>query len=349
MAGAQDQNVSRRPRASDVAAAAGVSTATVSRTFNEPDKVAPTVRERVLAAARSVGWMPHAAGSALARQRTYLAGAIIPTLDNEIFATQVGALQTVLTEQGITLLVGCSNYNPAQALVQARAMLARGVEALMIVGEAHKPELFETLAARGVPYAVTYTHRPDSPHPCIGFDNREAFHRLTRHLLDLGHRDFGVIIQPVADNDRVAARLDGIRSALAEQGLGLRPQHLREGPWSIAFGRASLRGILQAAGPRPTAVICGNDHLAIGALIEARALGVAVPSSLSVVGFDDVAMAAHTEPPLTTMRVDNAEIGRRAARCLLARLAGGIEEPTVALMPEFIQRGSTAPPPLKAA
>jgi len=345
MAGEQDQKAGRRPRASDVAAAVGVSTATVSRAFNEPDKVAPAVRERVLAAARAVGWMPHAAGSALARRRTYLAGAIIPTLDNEIFATQVGALQTVLTEQGITLLVGCSNYDPGQALVQARAMLARGVEALMIVGEAHKPELFEALAAHDVPYVVTYAHRPDSPHPCIGFDNREAFRRLTHHLLDLGHRDFGVIIQPVAGNDRVEARLDGIRSALAEHGLGVRPRHLREGPWSIAFGRASLREILAAAGPRPTAVICGNDHLAIGALIEAKALGVAVPSSLSIVGFDDVAMAAHTEPPLTTMRVDNAEIGRRAARCLLARLAGGVEEPSPPLAANLILRGSTGPSP----
>ena len=255
----------------DVAAAAGVSTATVSRTFNAPEKVAPVIRERVLAAAAALDWMPHAAGSALARRRTYIAGAVIPTLDNEIFAAQVGAMQVDLAEHGVTLLLGCSNYDPEQALGQVRAMLARGVEALAIVGEAHKPEVFDAIAARRVPYVVT-CGSPDRPHRCIGFDNRDAFYRLTRHLLDFGHRVFGVILQPTAGNDRVAARLAGVRDALAEQGLGFRPQHLREGPWSIAFGRDSLRAILNEPAPRPTAIICGNDYLAIGAMLEARAM-----------------------------------------------------------------------------
>ncbi len=335
----------RGPRALDVAAAAGVSTATVSRVFNAPNKVAPAVRERVLAAAQALDWMPHAAGSALARRRTYIAGAVIPTLDNEIFAVQIGALQAALAAHGVTLLLGCSNYEPKQALAQVRAMLARGVEALAIVGEAHEPELFAIIAARHVPYVVTYGYRPGSPHPCIGFDNHAAFHRLTRHLLDLGHRVFGMIVQPVAGNDRVAARVAGVRDALAEQGLGLRPGHYREGPWSIAFGRASLRAIWGAAAPRPTAIVCGNDYLAIGALLEAQAMGLAVPEELSIVGFDDVAIAAQIEPGLTTMRVDNAAIGRLAAEHLLARLHDTAPSASPALVPELVIRGSTAPPP----
>ena len=339
-----EQGMGRTPRALDVAAAAGVSTATVSRTFNAPEKVAPVIRERVLAAAASLGWMPHAAGSALARRRTYIAGAVIPTLDNEIFAAQVGAMQATFAEHGVTLLLGCSNYDQEQALTHVRAMLARGVEALAIVGEAHKSALFDAIAGRRVPYVVTYGYRPDSPHPCIGFDNRDAFYRLTRHLLDLGHRVFGLILQPVAGNDRVAARLAGVRDALAEQGLGLRPQHVREGTWSIVFGRASLRAILEAPSPQPTAVICGNDYLAIGALLEARAMGLAVPRELSITGFDDVAMATQTDPPLTTVRVDNAEIGRLAACYLLARLSGDVPAPVPALIPSLIERASTAPP-----
>jgi len=334
----------RAPRALDVAVAAGVSTATVSRTFNAPDKVAPTVRERVLAAAASLGWMPHAAGRALASNRTYIAGAVIPTLDDEIFAAQVGAMQAVFAEEGITLFLGNSNYDQDRALAHVRAMLARGVEALAVVGEAHRPELFEAIATRRVPYVVTYSYRLGSPHPCIGFSNRDAFHRLTRHLLGLGHRVFGLIIQPVSGNDRVEARLAGVQEALAEDGLGLRPQHVREGRWSIAFGRESLRAILSAPPPRPTAMICGNDYLAIGALLEARAMGVEVPRELSVTGFDDVAMAAQIDPPLTTMRVQNAEIGRLAAASLLTRLAGGTPSPVPALIPDFVERSSTAPP-----
>lgn len=335
----------RAPRALDVAAVAGVSTATVSRTFNAPEKVAPAIRERVLAAARALDWMPHAAGSALARRRSFIAGAVIPTLDNEIFAAQVGAMQRTLAAQGVTLLLGCSNYDQHQAMAQVRVMLARGVEALAIVGEAHQPELFATITARQVPYVVTYGYRPDSPHPCIGFDNRAAFHRLTRHLLDLGHREFGLILQTVSGNDRVAARLAGVQEALAEQGLGLRPQHFHEGPWSVAFGRDSLRAMLHAVSPRPTAVICGNDYLAIGALLEARAMGVAVPGQLSITGFDDVGMAAQMDPPLTTMRVDNGLIGHLTALDLLERLGGKTPPPVAALVPNFIERASTAAAP----
>ena len=133
----------RPPRAVDVAAAAGVSTATVSRAFNAPEKVARAVRERVHAAAAALSWTPHAAGSALAGRRSYIAGAVIPTLDNEIFAAQVGAMQSALAEQGVTLLLGCSDYDQERALAQVRVMLMRGVEALAIVGEAQKPELFD--------------------------------------------------------------------------------------------------------------------------------------------------------------------------------------------------------------
>ena len=258
-------------------------------------------------------------------------------------------MQSALAEHGVTLLLGCSDYDQERALAQVRVMLMRGVEALAIVGEAQKPELFDSIAARRVPYVVTYGYRPNSAHPCVGFDNRAAFHRLTNFLLDLGHRDFGLILQPVAGNDRVEARLAGVREALAERGLGLRPQHLREGPWSVAFGRTCLRAILTAQRLRPTAVICGNDYLAIGALLEARAMGLVVPRDLSVTGFDDVAMAAQTEPPLTTMRVDNAEIGRLAAQALLARLDGEVPAPVPALVPTLIERASTAAPCQKRA
>nr|WP_042444325.1 substrate-binding domain-containing protein [Azospirillum sp. B510] len=333
----------RAPRAVDVAAAAEVSTATVSRVFNSPEKVAPAIRERVLATARAMGWMPHAAGSALARRRSSIVGAVIPTLDNEVFAAQVGAMQAAFAERGITLLLSCFNYNQDQAVHDVQAMLARGVEALAIVGEAHRPELFSSIQARRIPYVVTYTHRPDSPHVCVGFDNRQAFHAITRHLLDLGHETIGVIIQPTAGNDRVTARLDGIREALAERGLGIRPQHLREGEWSIDFGRRSVRAIL-ASDPAPSAVICGNDYLAIGALLEARAMGLTVPRDLSITGFDDVAISRQLDPPLTTMQVDNHRIGRRAADYLLACLDGDEPAAIPPLVPTLIPRGTTGAP-----
>ena len=249
-------------------------------------------------------------------------GVLIPTLDTDVFAKQVGALQALAARRGITVLIGCSNYDADQALSQVRTMLARGVEALAIVGEAHRPELFEIVQARGIPYVVTYSFREGIPHPCVGFDNAAAFEAIAGHLIGLGHRVFGLIHQPARNNDRVVARLEGLRRALAREGLALRPQHVREGPATIEFGAESLNAIRAAESPRPTAVMCGNDTLAIGALAGARQLGVAVPEALSVTGFDDGRMAAYVDPPLTTVFVDNDEIGRRAAEYLLSKLDG---------------------------
>ena len=335
----------RAPRAVDVAAAAGVSTATVSRAFNAPEKVAPDVRERVLQAARDLGWFPNAAGAALASRRTMLVGALIPTLDQHVFAAQVNALQARFAEAGVTVLIGCSNYDLDHAAEQVRVMLARGMEALAIVGEEQRPALFNMIDTRAVPYVVMYSHRPHSPHPCIGFDNEAAFSEIARHLLDLGHRRFGLIHQPSTENDRVLARLEGVRNALAGEGLAIRPRHIVEGPSEIEFGRQALRQIFAQDEP-PTAIICGNDALAFGALIEARAMGIDVPGRLSITGFDDVPMAHFTEPPLTTMAVDNAAIGRASADYLLARLNGQAVVSPGPMATALIRRGSTGRPPV---
>jgi len=328
----------------DVAKLAGVSTATVSRVYNDPGKVSADVQQRVRDAARALNWIPNAAGRALASTRTHITGAIIPTLDDQVFASQVAGMQAVMAEHGITLFLGCSNYDPAQALTQVRAMLARGVEAVSLVGEAYPPELFELLALHRVPYVVTYAYRDDSPHCCVGFDNRAAFARLTDHLLALGHRDFAIIMQPPADNDRVQARLRGIHDTLAAHGLAVRPAHQHEGPATIAFGRASLRAIADGATPRPSAVICGNDALALGALLEAQALGIDVPSQLSITGFDDIALAREIRPSLTTMWVDTDAIGRKAAHALLDALDSGATGPGCAVLPELRSRESVASP-----
>ncbi|WP_319799629.1 LacI family DNA-binding transcriptional regulator [Acidisoma silvae] len=328
-----------------MAEAAGVSTATVSRAFNTPAKVAPAVRDRVFAAAAILGWLPHAAGSALARRRTSIAGVVIPTLGQEVFATQVEAMQAAFAEHDITLLIGCSNYDPDQAAQQVRTMLARGVDALAVLGQIPQAGLFEVVQARRVPFVITYGSAPGSTHPCVGFDNATAFSEITRYLLALGHQIFGMILPPTLHNERIVARLAGVRSALADEGLGLRPQHIFEGEYGILAGRKALRQILGANGPRPTAIICGNDLLAIGALFEARTMGLVVPRDLSITGFDDISMAGEIDPALTTMKVNNVEIGRLAVEYLVSQLCGEAAPSEVLILPALVERSTTAPPP----
>ncbi|WP_233859520.1 LacI family DNA-binding transcriptional regulator [Paraburkholderia sp. HD33-4] len=342
-AGARARRGTGRTVLSDVAKRAGVSTATVSRVYNEPGKVSDSVRERVEQAALELNWFPNAAGRALASTRSHIAGIVIPTLDDQVFASQVSGMQAAFAARGITLFLGCSNYDPNEALSQVRAMLARGVEAIAVVGEAHPPELFEALRVWRVPYVVLYAWREGSTHDCIGFDNRAAYEEITEHLVALGHRSFAVCIQPTQNNDRVQARLSGIRVALERHGLAVRPEHLIEGESTLDFGRRALRALWQQAGPPPTAIICGNDHIALGVLREAEEMGIAIPEQLSVTGFDDLAIAREARPPLTTMHVDTREIGTVAARHLLDALEGRATRQGYAVPAELKVRQSTGP------
>ena len=342
-----ERHVKRRSRAGsgkarleEVARLAEVSTATVSRVFNDPARVSDAIQTRVREAAAALNWVPNAAGRALASSRTHIAGAIIPTLDNEIFARQVTGLQSVLAGEGLTLLLGCSNYDPAESLVQVQAMLARGVEALAIVGEDHPPALFDALDAHRVPYVLTYSFRPDCKHPCIGFDNHAAFERLADHVLLLGHEHVAVILQPLADNSRVAARLDGIRDGLARRGLTLDPADLHVGPSTIDFGAEAFARLARAR-RHPTAVICGNDNLAIGAMLAASTLGVRIPDDCSITGFDDLAISSRLAPRLTTMWVDNLAIGHEAAKSLLRARAERTIPPSIEFEPVLRTRGTT--------
>ncbi len=333
-----------RPNLEDVARHAEVSTATVSRYFSAPDKVRPALRQRVREAVDHLGYTPHGAARALASQRSNTIGAVIPTLDNAIFATVVQTLQKELSAQGRTLLLAASDYNPERERGQIENLVVRGVDGLMLTGEAREPAVYALLARRGIRHVSTYVHHPGSAHPTIGFDNFAAMHKLVGYLHDLGHRSFAMIAGFAANNDRASERIAGVRHALEERGMALAGGRLLEGAYSIAAGRQALGRLLDLA-DRPTAVVCGNDVLALGALLEARARKLRVPEDLSITGFDDLDLAREIPPGLTTIHAPLKEMGRRTAAYLLQ--AGSDEDKVlhVELPAELVVRGSTAPPP----
>lgn len=314
---------SGRAKLDEVARRAGVSTATVSRAFNTPDRVSPETRERILSTAKAMGWIPNAAGRALASNRTHIAGVIIPTLDNEIFSHQVGAMQRVFSDHGLNLLIACSNYDPDLGFQQAKAMIERGVEALALAGESHPQALYDNLDKLGIPYVLTYAYRQSASHAMVGFDNAAAFSRITDYLLGLGHTRIAVVMQPIANNDRAANRLSGIQARLWAAGLQLLPQHLISDKASLDFGMESAQKLAQEPkNTRPTAIICGNDTLALGVIMGLSKAGLRVPDDVSVTGFDDLELSSRLSPKLTTMFVDNKEIGRIAAEQLVHCLGG---------------------------
>jgi LacI family transcriptional regulator, galactose operon repressor len=327
----------------DVARVARVSTATVSRALTQPDKVKAATAARIRQAVQALGYVAHGAARALASRRTRTVGAVIPTLDHAIFANTTHALQKTLDEAGYTLLLACHEFDAAAEVRMTQALIERGVDGLVLLGTSHHPSVYQMMETHHLPYVLTWALDAGGKHPCVGFDNRAAAIRMTRYLLELGHREFAMISGITEGNERAGERLEGVRAALAAAGISLRPERVVEKPYTLPAGREGLCEVLSAI-PRATAVVCGNDVLAIGALAECQSTGLAVPQQVSVTGFDDLEMAAVVTPGLTTVHFPTAELGAHAAQNLLARFAGREAPGRTELPVELVVRGSTAPP-----
>ena len=331
------------PTLEDVAGMAGVSTATVSRVLNEPELVHAETRLRVEEAVARLDYTPHFGARALASNRTNTVGAIIPTMENAIFARGLQALQEALAGDGVTLVVATSNYDPAREAEQIRALLGRGVDGLVLIGEARDPSIYAMLERRLVPFVLVWSWRPDCPWPCVGFDNRAAARAMAERVLELGHRRVAMIAGVTRGNDRAAARVEGVRDALARHGLGLDRTNLIETPYNLKASAAAARRLM-TAGPRPTAIVCGNDVIAAGALTAVRALGLAAPADVSVTGFDDIDLALVLDPSLTTVHVPHRRMGEAAASLLLRLRAQEKDARSVVFETALVERGSLAPP-----
>ena len=326
----------------DVARRAGVSAATVSRVLNHPAKVSAEIRERVGRAMSELDYVRDGAARALASRHSLTIGHVVPTLGIGIFAAGVDALQRRLEEFGYQLLVAASDYDEVKEARQVRALIERGVDGIALVGHRHAPEVYEMLRSRKLPYVNSYQFDGRNPHPCIGFDNRSGAFNLTGHLVDHGHRRFGIITAPPGLNDRIAARLKGILDCLGEHGIAASARHIVEVPQTIIAGRGATRALL-AAHPGITAICCTTDTLAVGALCECRELGVGVPEDVSVTGFSDLEIVSQLDPPLSTVRIPTDQIGTRIADFLLDRIAGKTGPNKVELEASVVIRGSTGP------
>ncbi len=326
----------------DVAARAGVSTATVSRCLNAPERVQNQTRERVLQAVRDLGYSPNFGARALAAKRTNTVGAVIPTMDNAIFARGIQAFQEELGRHGKTLLIASSGYREDVEEDQIRTLVARGAEALLLIGYHRKDGVYAMLEKRGVPALITWAHQAEAPQSSVGFDNMGAMAGLARLAIRQGHERIGFISAPVADNDRAGDRVAGARLAMEEAGLDANGLILVETPYGIETGDAAFRQIMAAKAP-PTLVLCGNDVLAVGALKAARAMGLAVPQDVSITGFDDIELAILAEPALTTVHVPHRAMGKRAAALIVEMSTGPHAKQSVELKTEIVIRDSLGP------
>lgn len=332
------------PTLQDVAKAANVSTATVSRALNRPDAVVQETRERVLEAVARLGYSPNFGARALAAKRTNTIGAVIPTMENAIFARGLQAFQETLSAGGCTLLVASSSYRSDLEEEQVRALVARGADGLLLIGKHRHHSIYDFLQGRGIPYVLAWTYHDDRDHTYVGFDNRFAAAAMMEKVFAYGHRRIGMIAGLTAENDRARDRLHGVREAVGNCQQDDVTLCVAEASYSYEDGGRAAAELLSPSLPpdkRPTVLVCGNDILAVGAIKQVKSMGLRVPDDVSVTGFDDIEVANIVDPPLTTVHVPHREMGTLAAQSLLQVLGhSGSTCSSQKLQPRIVERGS---------
>ena len=338
MTGRERANATAR----DVARLARVSTATVSRALSQPAIVRPQTRERIERAIARLNYVSDGVARALSTRRTRTIGAVIPTLDNAIYAASTHSLQKALESAGYTLLLACHEFDLAAEARMVRAFAERGVDALVLVGTAHGAATRKLLPALGIPCVLTWALERAQRNASVGFDNRAAGRMIAEYLLRLGHRRIGMIPGIVAGNDRARDRLKGVSVALAHGGVELSGKHVVPAAYSLRAGREAFAELIRRGDL--TAVACGNDILGIGAIQEAQRMGLNVPGDVSITGFDDMELASVVTPALTTVRLPIAEIGLETARHLIERLERNAAPRCIELPLKLVVRQSTGAP-----
>lgn len=327
-----------RPTLNDVAREARVSAATVSRALSRPDLVNASTQQRIQQVALRLGYLPDGAGRALASGLSHTVGIVVPTLDAAIFSRAIQSLQQALAEANYQLLVAAHDYSLAAETSAVRAMLAHRVDGLVLVGSDRTEETRALLRTAKAAVVVIWSF--DDEFDCIGFDNEAAGRLAAEHLLALGHRRLAMISGLTAQNDRARLRLLGVRAAMRNARCELPEWHVVERPFSLDGGRAGLSQLLSLKEP-PSAIVCGNDLLAAGAMFEATARGISVPGQISIIGIDNLEISGHLNPPLTTVHLPTARLGIAAAEHILARIEGKTLPHSQELPVALVVRGST--------
>jgi alanine racemase len=336
----------RRPKLHDVAAQAGVSEATVSRVLNGRPGVGQETRQQVLTALDVLGYERPAA---LRSTSAGLIGLVVPELVNPIFPTFAQHIESALAGHGYTPVLCTQTPGGVTEDEYVEMLLARGVAGIIFISGLHAdstadPGRYHALVQRGLPVVLVNGTRPDIAVPCISTDDEGAVRAAVTHLATLGHTRFGLAVGP-GRFVPVARKVAAFRAAMDGDArfVGLEEYSL----FSVEGGHAAAARLLDAGA---TAIVCGSDIMALGAVRAAHARGLEVPRDLSVVGYDDSPLMAFTNPPLTTVRQPVAAMSQSAVQSLVDAINGhATTEGEYLFSAELVVRGSTGPAPVTGA
>lgn len=329
----------RHPTSHDVARAAGVSQPTVSRALRADPAVSEATRERVRRAAVELAYVPSSRGRSLSTRTTRQVAMVVSDLRNPFYAEAAQALQAAfaLTERRVVVVT-----DSPERPVGAEALLDGSIDGAVLATCLLDSRLPAALAGRGLPVVLFNRAVDDAPVDTCVSANREGGRQIAAELVRLGHRRIGALLGP-AETSTAREREAGFRAGLADAGVDLPAERVQRGPYSYEAGHQGLRALL-AVGAPPTAVFCGNDVIALGALNAASAAGTDVPTRLSLIGFDDITMASWDAFQLTTVRQDLAAMAGETAKLLLERIADPDRPPRHVTVPVTLTRRASHAP-----
>jgi LacI family transcriptional regulator len=320
----------------DVAREANVSVATVSRALNGHANVTVEMRDKIREVASRLRYMPHGAARSLITRRTQTIGAILPDLYGEFFSELMRGMDVAAREHNLHLLVSSSHGSADETAAALRALSGR-VDGLLIMSPHADAALLADNLPPATPTVLMNTRTDENDYTSFAIDNYGGACAMVEHLAGLGYRRIAMIAGP-AENFDADERLRGYRDALA--------RHVPDSTALVLHGDFSEKtgytaGVdIARAKQRPDAVFAANDMMALGCLFALNEAGLKVPDDIALAGFDDIPMARFVSPPLTTMRVNIAELGERAARALIAALTEEKASPKGVTAPELIVRES---------
>jgi LacI family transcriptional regulator len=338
----------RSPRLKDVAEAAGVHISTASRALNERTAALlnPQTLERVRETADGLGYRVNGMARALKTRRSLSVGMVVPDITNPFFPPAVRGAEDVLDRAGYSLLLSSTDNDPGKARRQVAAMLEGQVGGLLLAMALRDDPLVNELRADGTPIVLVNRTIDRGGVSAVVPDDFHGALEAVEHLYSLGHRRLAFVGGPLA-NSNGARRRSSFDQAVQQLGL---PEvaALEAAAFDDEAGYTAAQALL-AEHPRITGVVAGNDLLAMGIIAAAAELGRNCPADISVVGFNDMLLAGRLQPPLTTIRIPQYDVGARAAELLLALVDNPGRRPeTVLISGDLIVRGSTAPPRLPA-
>jgi DNA-binding LacI/PurR family transcriptional regulator len=341
----------QRATVHEVAAYARVSTQTVSRVINNVPRVAARTRERVLEAIRALDYEPNILARGLVTSRTHTIGVVVYDIANPYYGQMVRGMEDAAFSRGYDLIIGNSDADARKDLSYLRVFRRRRVDGILatIADPSHDDVRAWTSASCPVVFLDKFYRSEDCSYVTV--NNRQAAFQAVDHLLAIGHRRIGIVTASMTASHSVKERIAGYWEALKARGVDGDPALLARSERQIEEGGFLATRTLLEAGHVPTALFCTNDVIAIGAMRAIYDAGLEIPGDISVVGFDDVPIAALLRVPLTTVAQPIQEMGAAAVELLIERIEGGASLPPrqVVLEAHLVVRQSSAPPKVDSA